>query len=440
LPRSAAFAVPRRERPFGCSTLCVHVDGHVGGQGDKLTSVRCWGLWPILFLLLAMATSSRAELASLRGFGPAEGLQSMTVRMAVQDAEGFVWVATENGLYRFDGMRFRRVGAEQGLSWINTLAPQADGLWIGTPDGLWWLRRGKLVSIPAPDGRPLAVFGPGALAPGHDDTLWVAARGGLHQVRPEPDGSGWRVARAAGAQPELRKIDGLLAMPGGALWFGCARALCRMIGGLVERFDPVRGVPPARWDWLTLGSDGSVWARGGRHLLQLAAGAERFVERGGAGFEADEAGFYPLAEDAQRRIVTATRGALLRWDGLRWERFDAASGLTFPGRMRPWFPTAKAGCGWVPWGAACCTGGATASGKTGQRRTACRPTRSGASCVRGRPTRSRSMPGPARAWRCWTRRRAGSGRWRRTHRGRWTSGRWRSIRRTRSGRAPGAAR
>ena len=106
-----------------------------------------------------------------------------------------------------------------------------------------------------------------------------------------------------------------------------------MRDGHIERFDAERGVPAAPWDWLLRGSDGSLWARGGQHLLQLTPGADRFVEHDGAGFESDDAGFYPLVEDAQRRIVTATRGALLRWDGRHWERFGAASGLTFPGRV-----------------------------------------------------------------------------------------------------------
>ncbi len=298
--------------------------------------VRRWGLLLLLILVLVVAGPLRAEQASLREFGPAEGLESLAVHAAVQDAEGFLWVGAENGLYRFDGVRFRRIGAGQGLSWINALAPQADGLWVGTPDGLWWWRAGKLVSVPSADGKPLAVFGPGALAPGPDRSLWVAAKSGLHKVTPLANDAGWRVIQASSAAepPELRKVDGLLTLPDGTLWFGCAKALCRMRDGRVEHFEARQGVPAAPWDWLMRGSDGSVWARGGRHLVQLAPGADRFVQHDGAGFESDEAaGFYPMAEDAQRRILTATRGALLRWDGRHWERFGAGSGLTFPGRV-----------------------------------------------------------------------------------------------------------
>jgi len=301
----------------------------------NFSSVRA--LWLILLLLLALVAPVRAEQASLREFGPADGLESLGVHAAVQDAEGFIWVGTENGLYRFDGVHFRRIGAAQGLSWINALAPQGDGLWVGTPDGLWWWQRGKLVSVAAADGKPLKVFDPGALAPGSDGSLWVAARSGLHQLTQQAKGGGWHAARAlAGTaeHPDLQKVRSLVARPDGTLWFGCAKALCQLRDGRVARFGTELGVPPARWDRLMHSSDGSLWARGGQHLLQLAPGADRFVPHdAGAGFEVDEAGFYPLVEDAQRRIVTATRGALLRWDGQHWARFDAASGLSFSGRL-----------------------------------------------------------------------------------------------------------
>jgi diguanylate cyclase (GGDEF)-like protein len=290
----------------------------------------------MLLLLLALAGAVRAEQASLREFGPADGLESLGVHAAVQDDQGFLWVGTENGLYRFDGVHFQRIGAAQGLTWINALAPQADGLWVGTSEGLWWLRRGKLVSVASADGKPLVASGPGALAPGPDRSLWVAGRSGLYKVTPLADDAGWRVTQASGKAepPEMRKVDGLLALPDGTLWFGCATALCRLRDGHLERFETDQGVPSARWDRLMHGSDGSLWARGGQHLLQLAPGADRFVPHdAGAGFEVDEAGFYPLVEDAQRRIVTATRGALLRWDGQHWARFDAASGLGFSGRL-----------------------------------------------------------------------------------------------------------
>jgi len=297
----------------------------------------CWPGWPVCFLALFFAGPLSAEQASLREFGPADGLESLGVQAAAQDAEGFLWVGTQNGLYRFDGVRFRRVGTAQGLAWISALAPQGDGLWVATFDGLWWWHQGQLAAVPGPDGKPLKIVGPDALAPAANRNLWVATKDGLHRVMPTRDGGGWRVERALPEDPRrpwLQQVeDGLAALSDGTLWFACGSALCRLREGEVERFGPESGVPVARWDCLRPGSKGSLWARGGAHLLELAPGAERFVRHADAGLESDEVSAYPLAEDAQGRILTATRSAVLRWDGRRWERFGGASGLSFHVRV-----------------------------------------------------------------------------------------------------------
>ena len=302
-----------------------------------LKRMRRWTLWVLLGWAVTFAGPLHADQALLREFGPTDGLESLAVMAAVQDAEGFLWVGTQNGLYRFDGARFRRVGASQGLTWVTALAPQADGLWVGTSAGLWRWHRGHLTAMVSSDGKPLKILAAGALAPGPDGSLWVAAESGLHRLTRQADGANWRADRALtddGDQRRPQQVDAVVALRDGAAWFDCVEALCRLRGGRVEVFGTERGVPAAHWDWLMQASDGSLWARGGAHLLRLAPGADHFVQPEGGGFEPDEVGGYPVVEDAQRRIVTATRGAVLRWDGRQWERYGATSGLGFPGRLR----------------------------------------------------------------------------------------------------------
>ncbi|HEY9107301.1 MAG TPA: hypothetical protein VIN58_11545, partial [Roseateles sp.] len=81
---------------------------------EKLKSMRRWTPWLLLCWALAFAGPLRAEQALLRDFGPDDGLESLAVRSVAQDVEGFLWVGTDNGLYRFDGVRFRRLGRNRG--------------------------------------------------------------------------------------------------------------------------------------------------------------------------------------------------------------------------------------------------------------------------------------------------------------------------------------
>lgn len=75
--------------------------------------------------------------------GDAESIPSNLVMSLTQDAFGFLWIGTQDGLVRFDGYRLRRFTADKQdphalpNDFINAIAPLADGrLWIGTGDAL----------------------------------------------------------------------------------------------------------------------------------------------------------------------------------------------------------------------------------------------------------------------------------------------------------------
>ena len=68
-------------------------------------------LFALLFFAGAIADRARAQAAafehvSYRGIASAEGLPSETVYGVVEDAEGWMWVGTPAGLFRYDGVAF----------------------------------------------------------------------------------------------------------------------------------------------------------------------------------------------------------------------------------------------------------------------------------------------------------------------------------------------
>src|SRR5690349_2636058 len=60
----------------------------------------------VLFLLSAVVFGQQAKQYSFRHFTVSNGLASNTVSDAMQDSYGYVWMATINGLQRFDGNSF----------------------------------------------------------------------------------------------------------------------------------------------------------------------------------------------------------------------------------------------------------------------------------------------------------------------------------------------
>src|SRR5262249_42762783 len=61
------------------------------------------------------ASPTAAAHLPFRAYGAAEGLAGDHVRFIHQDARGFLWLATNAGVSRFDGHEFRNYGTADGL-------------------------------------------------------------------------------------------------------------------------------------------------------------------------------------------------------------------------------------------------------------------------------------------------------------------------------------
>src|SRR6201996_4803482 len=88
-----------------------------------------------------------------------DGLGGVVSSLA-QTEDGFLWVGTTEGLYRFDGMTFEAYQPETGnfpATGIMTLEAAPDGLWIGYPsEGVSVLKDGRLKTSSERDGLPIS--------------------------------------------------------------------------------------------------------------------------------------------------------------------------------------------------------------------------------------------------------------------------------------------
>ena len=93
-----------------------------------------------LVSVLALAAPSGTPLKAppgtlaFRDFGADQGLTNLSAVALAQDPEGFLWLGTEDGLFRLEGDRFRRFGEEEGLP-SSRIAD--NGLAAGLKHGLW---------------------------------------------------------------------------------------------------------------------------------------------------------------------------------------------------------------------------------------------------------------------------------------------------------------
>jgi signal transduction histidine kinase/ligand-binding sensor domain-containing protein len=148
---------------------------------------------------------------------PAQGAPALVQRLA-QTSDGFLWLGTPSGLYRFDGLRFERidsVGAARllGADITALTAPRSGGLWIGyVYGGVSFLNGGTLTNYPPQKGGlPFGtVF---SLPVDLDGVVWAATSRGLARF----DGRRWTDVTEALGLPSAYTRDAV-ADKAGNLW------------------------------------------------------------------------------------------------------------------------------------------------------------------------------------------------------------------------------
>src|SRR5580704_11130365 len=90
-------------------------------------------------LAILLAPVCLAQRYSFQLYGQADGLTNLVPLAVAQDAKGFLWIGTQNGLSRYDGSHFETFNSAQGLpaSRVDSLYQSADGpLYAATPGGV----------------------------------------------------------------------------------------------------------------------------------------------------------------------------------------------------------------------------------------------------------------------------------------------------------------
>ena len=239
------------------------------------------------------------------------GLPQNTVHAIVQGKDGFVWVATEGGLVRFDGVDFRvytRANTpELPSDLIDDLMEDRSGtLWISTSGGLARMRDGKVEAFGAQGIPATQVWRTFEDARG---VVWVLTASGLFRI------DGERATRAP-LDAALSEDSTMVAGAEGTLWLGTAEGVVRVDanGG----FRMMGGADEVG----ALGVDGSgaAWAALRSGLERCSANECRSVAVPGGG------AVNALATDRAGRVWIGTDTGLFRSEGDRVEAFGQTLG------------------------------------------------------------------------------------------------------------------
>jgi ligand-binding sensor domain-containing protein len=279
-----------------------------------------------LSLFFAFILNCSAQRYTFREY--TQGLGNLNIASLAQDKTGFLWVGTQNGLYRYDGSEFQGYGPEQGLPdrMIQSLYVGPDGtLWVASSTNIFYEQKnGRFVQIqPVKVGEQFLPHLGTIFASNKPNEVIAVVKNGavlLHKTKDDQ----WT------AQPmhlEGGTIQSALYAPDGSLWYGCDSDLCHLTQGRTEHLRATLGLPQEEWLNLLLARNGEIWIRGDLHTGAIDPRSMRFTQHDLPGASASEA--YPMmTEDAQGRILTAQGPSLAMWEKGAWRMVTERNGLS----------------------------------------------------------------------------------------------------------------
>lgn len=267
---------------------------------------------------------------AIQHVGEAIGLGTATITSLVQDRQGFLWVGTQNGLYRFDGIKAVRFGQKEGVlnDRVQQLAESPEGkLWAFVGTSLYRFDGVRFADVPLPKGIELRGYPQSmALAPGGD--VYLATENGLLMLHPSeragetPNSQLWAADRGLG----IAHVTAVSVSSDGTVWFGGdGRAGIIRPGSHQPEILTVRGLPSERTFAILVDGEGRVWIRTHDHIGYLTPSLSTYVAADEGIPGANDFGVPAL--DRSSNLLLPTVMGLFRRIENRWINVGETQGL-----------------------------------------------------------------------------------------------------------------
>lgn len=241
-------------------------------------------------------------------------LPANLIRALVEDREGWLWIGTNSGVCRYKGGKFERIGFDGTTSLtgtVNAIVEDRSGsVWLATNNnGLWEYKGGRLISHRTDPGMPTSLrIGP--LATDAAGQLVFGMDGVLHRF----EGPNVRPLQGVGG---LAGVTRFVEQVRGTFWIANGDGLHRVRNGEVKRFGPDDGIRLDTFH-LFLDKTSRLWACGNGLYLLPTPESERFVRVNVPGIENTRS----VVEDSEGSLWVTSAGdgiARLRASGFRMQ-------------------------------------------------------------------------------------------------------------------------
>ncbi|HEY4417457.1 MAG TPA: two-component regulator propeller domain-containing protein [Verrucomicrobiae bacterium] len=242
-----------------------------------------------------------------------EGLPQGTVTSIAQTGDGYLWLGTQNGLARFDGVSFKvfnenNVPAIKNNRIVQLFVDRADRLWIGAEQGnLVCYQNGLFTAYETP-GKGTSFNYARVFCDDPEGGLWVIScewqlthlKNGVFQI-PSAD---WHLS---GVRPDAVASD-----QSGQVWVGTEKELARLQNGTFQTVYGQTNEENFQVEFLAKSRTGGIWVAGNKQLRKFESG--HWTANLGS-YAWTNSPVYGLYEDSLNRLWVATLGdGLFRYD------------------------------------------------------------------------------------------------------------------------------
>ena len=256
------------------------------------------------------------------------GLGAVTVTAMGQDTQGFLWIGTQTGLFRYDGARAQRMTEVEGLTghYIVDLLIAPDGTpWFVGSRGIAHYKDGQFEKLAIPESAMPLGIGNQILAVDTEGTVYVTLyKQGI--LRVDPGKPSEAVVLGAG-EPKLENTAGIARGPDDSIWFTYGTHLAHVArGSTTIEVEPRIQVPKERVVALVFDGDGVLWLRTAARLGRIESRLHKIsYEAVGIGTAHEEEG-KPSLDQHGRLLVPSSSGLYWR-QGKNWKVLTAQQGI-----------------------------------------------------------------------------------------------------------------
>jgi signal transduction histidine kinase/ligand-binding sensor domain-containing protein len=317
-----------------------------------------------------------------------DGFAAGPVYAITQTRDGYLWIAAEKGIVRFDGLRFRlfeplQPTATTDTAALNVVPDPAGGLWtLLRRESLMRLHKGTFENALSSPGPP--ELRSGLITAGNDGAILIAdtrvglqvwRAGRLETILPRealprpfvtaiaqtPDGDIWLGTHGAGlvrvrggqattvAGDLRRQVNCLVPGAGNGLWIGTDDGIFRWDGARATRVAATADAPGQRALAMVRDRDANLWVGTPDGLVRIDRHGAVSIER-----RDPAAAVTALFEDREGNLWVADARGLERWRDGAFTSFAGLDpaiaggvGPVFTDADRVWFAPASGGLYWL---------------------------------------------------------------------------------------------